>query len=126
MVLERRHDPAIDRASVEGCLNDSSLAGKASYALRLTTASASIGPIEPGIDMVFLGGLDPLRTVVLKVGAQEVVAELPVEGRVGGRDSPLLPGNRVERIRVLPGRRHVAALLTEGTGTLYLVPRVTP
>ena len=54
-----------------------------------------------------------------------VVAELPRAGREGRRDSVVLTGSVVERIRVLRGSQYVAALLSQGTGTLYLVPRVT-
>ena len=124
MAYARRYDPEIDLQSATGCLNDAALAGKVSYALTLGTASASVGPLEPGIYMVFLDGLDPLRTVVLKVGDARVVAERPASGRAGARDSVLLPGSQVERIRVPAGSRYVAALLTQGTGTLYLVPLV--
>ena len=125
MTLEARYDPALNQLSVTGCLNDSALAGKPTYALALSTTSASIGPLDPGIYMVFLDGLDPLRTVVLKTGNRAVVAELPRAGREGRRDSVVLPGSVVERIRVLRGSQYVAALLSQGTGTLYLVPRVT-
>lgn len=125
MTHPRSYNPETDHQSATGCLNDSSLAGKPSYALGLTTASASLGPLNPGIYMVFLDGLDPIRTVVLKVGAERVQAERPANGSRDGRDSVLLPGSTVERIRVLPGRQHVAAFVTQGTGTLYLVPLVT-
>lgn len=109
---------------MSGCLNDGSLAGRVSYALALSSASASIGPLDPGIYMVFLDGLDPIRTVILKTGGETVVAERPTHGRVGARDSMALPGSLIERLRVLAGRQYVAALLTRGTGTLYLVPLV--
>ena len=125
MTLERGCDPKIDRQSTSGCVNDSVLTGKVSYTLALSTASASIGPIHPGIYMVFLDGLDPIRTVVLKTGGSTVTAGRPSAGREGGRDSVILPGSLVERLRVLPSGPYVAALLTQGTGTLYLVPLVT-
>ena len=125
MAYARRYDPEIDLQSATGCLNDAALAGKVSYALTLGTASASVGPLDPGIYMVFLDGLDPIRTVVLKTGGSTVTAGRPSAGREGGRDSVILPGSLVERLRVLPSGPYVAALLTQGTGTLYLVPLVT-
>jgi hypothetical protein len=124
MVLERRYDPALDRASLEGCLNDAVLAGHGTYALAVSTTSAVLGPIPAGIYRVFLDGLDPLRAVVLTTGDARVVAERPASGREGVRTSAVMPGNATERLRVLRGRQHVAALVTQGTGTLYLVPLV--
>jgi hypothetical protein len=125
MALESRFDPEADRLSATGCLNDSVLAGKLSYALTVGTASASIGPIPPGIYLVFLDGLDPLRTVVLKTGAATVAAERPTNGRAGGRGSAVMPGSLIERIRVSADEPYVAASVSQGTGTLYLVPLVT-
>jgi hypothetical protein len=65
MTHPRSYNPETDHQSATGCLNDCSLAGKASYALGLTTTSSSLGPLNPGIYLVFLDGLDPIRTVVL-------------------------------------------------------------
>jgi hypothetical protein len=125
MTFERRYNPELDHQSVSGCLNDASIAGRPSHALALSAASASVGPLVPGIYMVFLDGLDPTRTVVLKTGGETVTAELPTAVRRGERDSALLPGSLIGRVRVLLGRQYVAASLTQGTGTLYLVPLVT-
>lgn len=124
MAYERRYNPEIDLQSAAGCLNDAALAGKVSYALALSTTSASIGPLDPGIYMVFLDGGDPIRTVVLKTGEATVVAERPSGGRANARDSVLFPGGLVERLRVPAWGPYVAALITQGTGTLYLVPLV--
>lgn len=125
MATEHRYDPEIERLSTSGCVNDGVLGGKVSYALALGPASASIGPLEPGIYLVFLDGLDPVRTVVLKTGPSTVTAELPAAGRAGARASVVLPGSVVERLRVRASDNYVAALITRGTGTLYLVPLVT-
>lgn len=124
MAVGHRYDPEVERQSTSGCVNDGVLGAMVSYALALGPASASIGPLEPGIYRVFLDGLDPLRTLVIKTGPSSVTAELPAAGRAGARASVVLPGNAVERLRVRASENYVAALLTRGTGTLYLVPLV--
>lgn len=124
MVLERRYDPEIARQSATGCLNDGVLAGAVSHALALSTTSASVGPLAAGVYRVFLHGGDPLQTVVLKTGDERVMAETPVSARNGARGSALMQGSQVERIRVLREKPYLAAMLTHGTGMLYLVPLV--
>lgn len=123
MAYEPLYDPdqAID--STISCLNDRALQGKNSYALSVSTNAMPVTLAVGGIYMVFLDGLDPTKTISLSVGAASSTPTLPTNGSPS--NVVVFPGGAVERIRVPPSRLVVSAMLSTGSGTLYLVPLVT-
>lgn len=122
MPFTRLFDEEVDRAAVQGCLNDGAIAGVESYCLALTAAASDLSDIAPGVYHVFLAGMSPAATVLLAVTRSGDALVAPVPGTP--QLVTMFPGNVVARIRVLPGRKVVSARLLSGTGSLYLVPVV--
>lgn len=123
MAYEPLYDPEQAVDSTITCLNDRALQGKNSYALSVSTNAASVTLTTGGIYMVFLDGLDPTKTLSLSVGASSSTPTAPTSGTP--TNVVVFPCGAVERIRVPPSRLVVSAMLSAGTGTLYLVPLVT-
>lgn len=115
MGFRRQFDPEIGRAAHDACVNDGALDGRLSYALGVSGTSASL-LVEPGIYRVFLAERSATTSVAVATGDNSVSVALPTSGQAVG----VFPGDVVERLRVLPDRPYVAAILSTGTGTLYL------
>ena len=115
MGFRRQFDPEIGRAARDASVNDGALDGRLSYALAVSTSSASL-QVEPGIYRVYLAERTATTSVAIATGDNSVSVALPTTGQPAG----VFPGDVVERVRVLPDRPYVAAILSTGTGTLYL------
>lgn len=122
MPFSRMFDAEVDRAAFEGCLNDGAIADADSYCLPLTSSSANLSTVAPGVYQVFLAGLDPSATVLVRAGRTSDPLPLPTSST--SQRVTLFPGSVVARIRVLPGNKVVSARLISGSGDLYLVPLV--
>jgi len=121
MGYQREFDPEIGEESLRACVNDAVLGGAKSYALSLSTTSATV-QVEPGIYRVFLDGMSASAVVAIKTGDTGVAASLPSTS--SSTSSGVFAGNTEVRLRVQPDGTTVAAVLGTGTGTLYLVPVV--
>lgn len=122
MPFDRMFDEEVDRAAVEGCLNDGDIQGVKTYVLSLSNSSSHLSDVAPGIYRVFLDGLSPSATVLLRVGRASDSLTSPTSASPASLS--MFPGSDVVRIRVLPGNTFVSARMLTGTGDLYFVPVV--
>lgn len=119
-----------DDLSVTTCINDAvEGVGARSFMASIgpTQNNAGIGPMPPGIYLIFIENLDPTKIVL--VGTYGASA-----GLVGQTDPPtagnqkavaLFPGSSIERLRVSADRPYIfARLLNAGSANLYFVPLV--
>lgn len=124
MAYQRFFDEEIARTAALACINDASFGLLQSYALDLSTTTATISDVAPGVYRVFLAGMDPSLVVAVVVASGTKTVDIPTSGSTPTFDDPpcLFPGNVVERLRVIGGLQTVNARLVSGTATLYLVP----
>lgn len=125
MAYQRFFDEEMTRAGDLACINDV-IGQLQSYALDLSTTTASIEDVPPGIYRAFLAGMDPSLVVAVVVASSTRTVDLPTSGSTPTFEDPpcLFPGNAVERLRVIGGVQTVNARLVSGSATMYLVPVV--
>lgn len=89
--------------------------------------NTGIGPVPPGVYLIFIKNLDPTKTVLVSTyGAAAGLSgqtDKPTSGTP--RSVALFPGSSVERLRVTADRPYVfARLVDSGSADVYLVPLV--
>ena len=127
MAYQRTFDEEIARTAALACINDGMVSQNGSYGVPLSTTTASVDDVAPGIYRAFIAGMDPSLVVALTITASaETVTPPTVTLPASPTTAPvaIFPGSVVERIRVLAGFQSINALLVSGTATLYLVPIV--
>lgn len=116
MGFQRYFDPEIGAATAHACVNDGALQARTNYAFAVGTSSQRLA-VEPGVYRAFLSGMPAGTVVAVKTGDSSVAAALPTSA---GDESAAFPGNAAVTIRVLPDKPYVAAILSTGSGDLYL------
>lgn len=119
-----------DDLSVTTCINDATegVGGKSFMSsISASPLNTGIGPVPPGVYLIFIKNLDPTKIVLVATyaasGGLSGLTDAPTSG--SPKSVALFPGSSVERLRVTADRPYVfPRLLDTGSADIYLVPLV--